>query len=235
MLDEHVEDRHTESPSEAAPPRAGSVLDTRAGRFVTGLSHILAIAQVIGLVILFGALLTYHTSVSSDIEGAGLSNDYQDITTEAQVMVGPWILGIPFLFGAIASVAWGLWKVRAWARRLALVLAFLMVVVGVSITLLMSEQINQNFEAQNSIAAMVSKSELDQLGEEQNTDFAFMVMNTATGLAAFYVALMVGLVVPPVGFVFRAHEAELRSTERRFRIGSGKRDHFAVAHEVEQI
>jgi len=236
MPDEPVGNRHAQSPGEAPPPPVTeSVLTTRAGRGVVALSHILAIAQVTGLVILLCALVGYHTSIQSDLAAGGLSGADPEIAEATELMVGPWILGIPFLFAAIASVAWGLWRIRAWARRLALVLAFLMVAAGLSMTLLMAEQLNQSFEAQNVIAAMVSESELDQLGDQQNVDFAFMVMHTATGLAVFYVALMVGLVVPPVGYVYRAHDAEIKSAERRFRIRPGKRDHFVVAHEVEQI
>ncbi len=215
---------------EDSGPGRADVFQTREGRGVRSLAHILALLQVIGLMILLGAMVAYHTAISEGMELRGLgAGPYSDVVETSDIMVGPWILGVPVLAVFVAAVAYGLWAMRAWGRRLALVLCLLLVLVGVGLVQMMRMDIDQSW--------LVADVELDAIeGAADGQDMTGTVLGTASGLAVFYGIIFGLLLLPSVRRVFARAEEQLRSTDARFRIDAHtRRDHFAVDRDVAQL
>ncbi len=202
-----------------AAPAEEDVFQTREGRGVRSLAQMLAILQVIGLMILVGAMVSYHTAISEGMELRGYAADaYSDVVETADVMVGPWILGVPVLALFVGAVAYGLWTIRGWGRRLALILCVLLVVVGIGLAQMIRLDIDQSW--------LMADAELDAIegaGDDESQDLTGTVL---LGL----------LLLPTVGRVFALAEAQLHAREARFKIdGAAPRDHFVVERDVAQL
>lgn len=215
-----------------AAPAEEDVFQTREGRGVRSLAQMLAILQVIGLMILVGAMVSYHTAISEGMELRGYAADaYSDVVETADVMVGPWILGVPVLALFVGAVAYGLWTIRGWGRRLALILCVLLVVVGIGLAQMIRLDIDQSW--------LMADAELDAIegaGDDESQDLTGTVLGAATGLAVFYGIILGLLLLPTVGRVFALAEAQLHAREARFKIdGAAPRDHFVVERDVAQL
>jgi hypothetical protein len=233
MPEEHGQDMEEEPVTEAQGPEEPeqSILETREGRGVRSLAHILAILQVMGLMILMGAMVSYHAKVSEEMELRGYSTaGYGDVVETSDVMVGPWILGVPALAIFVGSAAYGLWTIRGWGRRLALILSLILVCVGLGLAHMMRMEIDQTW--------LIADAEMNFLEgvEEDTQDMTGSILKAATGLSVFYGLIFGLLMLPTVGRVFRVAEEQLRAKEAKFKIREDEsRDHFAVDHDVAQL
>lgn len=203
---------------------AQAVLATRAGQVVSSIARVIALAQLVGIVILVGAFISYHAQMSSELELQGYSAEHSPIIPEAQTMIGPWVLGVPVLTALVAIVAWGLWHLRSWGRRSGIVLCLALIAVGVTIAYMVRADIGQSF--------LLADAEQEQLAAEGVS----AVLRPIFTLCAFYGVILGILALPSVGRVFAQATAEHEAAERRFRVDRDPtRTHFKVGHEVEQL
>ncbi len=221
-----MEGAETEVPAEedagSAPVSTRSVLDTKEGQVVAGLARIIALAQCCGIFILVVFLMRYNTEIAHDFAAGGMSNEYEEILPEWQQMVDPSIMLVPVFMAVIAVVSWGLWKLRSWGRRGAMLLALAMVVAGVAAA----------YTLVNEEVTVEIADDTEYLGVEDDAQ----LMQTAAALAVFYVLILGSLMVPTVGRVFALATAEHAEREKRFTIDTeAPRSHFKAQHEVEQL
>lgn len=205
-------------------PQAPSVLTTSEGQFVAGLARVVSLAQCLGLMLLFGMLVRYHSQVSDDLILGGLGTHEHEVTAEFTGAAGPAILLVPVLAALVAFVSWGLWHLKPWARRIALLMCVLLVVGGV---------VSAHWAQTGDEPVVLDDSGLDDIGAfEDTTD----MLKAATILAGFYGIILGLLLLPTVGRVFRLANEENSAAEKRFTIGSDEpRDHFQVQHQVDQL
>lgn len=205
--------------SQAAGAR---VLATREGQFVSSIARIVALAQCLGLLLLVAFLVRYHTQIAGDLELAGMSNSYSEITEESGQIVTPAIMLVPLLAAVIAVVSWGVWRLRPWARRVAILFSLLLIAGGVGSAYYSVTLAPQPLESED----------LDIIGAEDTQD----ILQLAAIIAGFYGVVLGLLLLPSVGRVFVAATAEDRSAEERFTINEeAPRGHFQVKHEVDQL
>jgi hypothetical protein len=211
------------APVETPDGANGSILTTQEGRFVSGLARVLALAQCLGLGLLVALLVRYHAQVLSDVVLAGMGTDFPEVTEQAQQTVSPSILLVPVLVALIASVSWGLWLLRPWARRLAVAMALVLIAGGVCCA---------HWAITASEPASYDSEDLNPADIQETKD----LLVAASVLAGFYGITLGLLLLPTVGRVFTEATREDRAVEKRFTIKKdAPRSHFEVEHEVEQL
>lgn len=224
----HEEQGAEGSPSEApaSPAASGaSVLATREGQFVGSIARIVALAQCLGLFLLVAFLVRYHTQVSSGLELNALGNTYQEITAETEEVVSPAVMLVPVLAAVLATISWGVWRMRLWARRLAIIFALVLVAGGVF----------SAYTAENMQPEMFDDRDMEMIGAEDMEDVQG-VLQLAAILSGFYGVVLGLLLLPSVGRVFAAASHEDAHAEKRFSIKKeAPRDHFQVEHRVDQL
>jgi hypothetical protein len=220
------QDSATESPSAPVAPPTGPgarVLATREGQFVCSIARVVALAQCLGLLLLVAFLVRYHTQISGDLELAGMSNTYSEITEESGQIVTPAIMLVPLLAAVIAAVSWGVWRLRPWARRVAILFSVVLIAGGVGAAY---------FSVTLDPQPLDSRDLPEMVGAEDTQD----ILQLAAIIAGFYGVVLGLLLLPSVGRVFAAATAEDRSAEERFTISEdASRGHFQVKHEVDQL
>jgi hypothetical protein len=211
------------APVEGSDDTNGSILTTQEGRFVSGLARVVSLAQCLGLGLLVALLVRYHSQVLSDVVLAGMGTEFPEITAQAKQTVSPSILLVPVLVAFIASVSWGLWKLRPWARRIAVVMSLVLIAGGVCCA---------HWAITASEPASYDVEDLDASDVQETKD----LLVSAAVLAGFYGITLGLLLLPTVGRVFALATLEDAAVEKRLQIAKGvPRAHFDVEHEVEQL